>query len=183
MNQQIKDIALRLRGLRDVLDLEIGEIAEVCGLTAEQYELYESGSTDIPVGMLYTISKHYKIEMSALMFGQEAHMSSYFLTRKGTGAAVKRREAYNYQSLAAGFASRKDNPFLVQVMPSNNDIATFNAHEGHEFSMVLEGRMLIIIDGKELILEEGDSIYFDSERPHLLRALDEKILTILTIII
>ncbi len=183
MNEHIKDIALRLKGLRDALDLERSEVAEVCGVTAEQIELYESGTTDIPVGMLYSISKHYNIEMSTLMFGQEPHMSSYFLTRKGTGAAVNRREAYKYQSLAAGFASRKANPFLVQVMPSNNDIASSNSHEGQEFSMVLEGRMLIIIDGKELVLEEGDSIYFDSERPHMLKALDDKTLTLLTIII
>ncbi|MFR9495037.1 MAG: cupin domain-containing protein [Rikenellaceae bacterium] len=183
MNQHIKEIAQRLIGLRDVLDLEIAEVAEVCGVTAEQYELYESGSTDIPVGILYNISKRYGVEMSALLFGQEPHMESYFLTRKGTGAAVKRSKAYKYQSLAAGFARRKANPFLVKVLPNDCDKATPNSHEGQEFNMVLEGKMLLTIDGKELILEEGDSIYFDSTRAHHLKALDNRTLKLLVVII
>ncbi|MFI3263937.1 MAG: XRE family transcriptional regulator [Rikenellaceae bacterium] len=183
MNEHIKDIALRLRGLRDVLDLKISEVAEICCVTTEQYELYESGTTDIPVGMLYCISKRYNIEMSALLFGEEPHMCSYFLTRKGTGAAVQRRKAYEYQSLAAGFVKRKADPFLVTVEPSKAEAATFNSHEGQEFSLVLEGKMLINVDGKELTLEEGDSIYFDSTRPHLIKALDDKKMKMLTIII
>ncbi len=183
MNEHIKEIALRLRGLRDVLDLETSEVAQACGMSVEQYELYESGEIDIPVGVLYSISKRYNIEMSTLMFGEEPHMGSYFITRKGAGATVKRRKAYKYQSLAAGFANRRANPFLVKVAPNDSDIATFNSHEGQEFSMVLDGRLLINIDGKELILEEGDSIYFDSTRPHLLKALDDKNLKLITVII
>lgn len=183
MNENIREIAQRLVGLRDVLDLETTEVAQVCGITCEQYELYESGTVDIPVGMLYSISKNYGIEMSALMFGQEPHMESYFLTRKGTGAAVKRSKAYKYQSLAAGFANRTASPFMVKVRPNDSDQVSQNAHEGQEFSMLLEGRMLFKIDDKELILEEGDSIYFDSSRPHGFKALDGKTIKFLTIII
>lgn len=183
MNKHIKEIALRLKGLRDVLDVGEAEMAEVCGVSVEQYNLYESGEIDIPVGVLYSISKHYKVEMSALLFGEEPHMSSYFLTRKGPGAAVRRSKAYKYQSLAAGFARRKANPFLVKVVPSDSDTVHLNSHEGQEFNMVLEGKMMLTIDGKELILEEGDSIYFDSMRPHGMKALDGKNLKILAIII
>ncbi len=183
MNEHIKEIAMRLEGLRDVLEISTEEMAQSCGITREQYETYESGEVDIPVGVLYSVSKHYGVEMSALMFGQEAHMASYFLTRKGTGAAVKRTKAYKYQSLAAGFADRKANPFLVKIAPSDNDHMTLNSHEGEEFNMVLEGRMKLVIDGKELILEEGDSVYFDSTRPHGMQALDGKKIKMLAIII
>ncbi len=183
MNEHIKEIALRLSGLRDVLDLEIAEVAQVCGVSQEQYELYESGTVDIPVGMLYSISKRYNVEMSALLFGEEPHMDSYFLTRKGTGAAVKRSKAYKYRSLAAGFAQRKADPFLVKVAPNDDESIHLNSHEGQEFNMVLEGRMSMVVDGKELILEEGDSIYFDSTRPHGFKALDGKTIKLLAIII
>jgi quercetin dioxygenase-like cupin family protein len=40
--------------------------------------------------------------------------------------------------------------------------------------MVLEGDLLLIIDGKELILHEGDSIYFDSGKPHAMKALNNR---------
>ncbi|MFI3286202.1 MAG: XRE family transcriptional regulator [Rikenellaceae bacterium] len=182
MNEHIKEIALRLRGLRDVLDLEVPEVAQICGVSTEQYEIYESGTVDIPVGLLYSISKHYSVEMSALLFGEEPHMDSYFLTRKDTGATVQRHKAYKYQSLAAGFAKRNANPFMVKVAPNEGDI-TLNTHEGQEFTMVIEGRMLAVIDGKELILEEGDSLFFDSLHPHGFKALDGKSLKFLSVII
>lgn len=183
MNEHIREIAQRLVGLRDVLEIEAAEVAKVCNVTEEEYERYESGQVDIPVGMLYNISKHYGVEINALLFGEEPHMSSYFLTRKGTGAAVKRSKAYKYQSLAAGFAQRKSNPFLVKISPNDSDTITLNSHEGQEFNFVLEGRMMIQINGKQLIMEEGDSIYFDSTAPHGFKALDGKTIKLLVVII
>ncbi len=183
MNEHIAEIAMRLRGLRDVLEIEASEVAAVCSVSCEQYEAYEAGESDIPVGLLYTISKHYGVEMSALMFGAEAHMDSYFLTRKGAGASVDRTAAYKYQSLAAGFARRAANPFLVRIEPNDSPAPTLNSHEGEEFNMVLSGRMLLMIDGKELTLEAGDSIYFDSTRPHAMKALDGEAIEMLAVII
>lgn len=48
--------------------------------------------------------------------------------------------------------------------------------------MVLSGRMLLSINGKELILNQGDSIYFNSKLPHGMKALDGKALKFLAVI-
>ena len=40
------------------------------------------------------------------------------------------------------------------------------AHSGQEFNLVLEGSVAVVFDGKELILNEGDSIYFNPTHPH-----------------
>ncbi len=183
MNDQIMQIAQRLIGLRDVLELEVTDVAATCGISAKEYESYETGEVDIPVSTLHRISQMYKIELSALMFGDEPHMQSYFLTRKGKGAAVERSKAYKYQSLAAGFAHRKADPFLVKVAPSDSDEVHLNSHHGQEFNMVIEGRMRLVIGEKELVLEEGDSIYFDASRLHGMKALDGKTLKFLAMII
>ena len=58
----------------------------------------------------------------------------------------------------------------------------YNAHSGQEFNLVLEGRMLIHIDGKEVTLNQGDSIYFNSKLPHGMKALDGKTVRFLAII-
>ncbi|MEG1587136.1 MAG: cupin domain-containing protein [Bacteroidales bacterium] len=183
MNQQIKQIAERLKGLREVLDIEVEEIASVCGLTAEQYLQIESGENDIPVSILHQISQHYSMELSTLMFGNEAHMSSYYLTRAGNGPTVERRSAYKYQSLASGFKGGVVTPFLVTVEPDENKELTLNQHNGQEFNMVLKGTMLLHINGKELILNAGDSIYFNSSLPHGMKALEGKQVQFLAVII
>jgi DNA-binding protein len=53
---------------------------------------------------------------------------------------------------------------------------------GQEFDMVWEGRLELTIGGKKLILEPGDSIYFDANQPHGMRALDGKAVRFLAII-
>ena len=63
------------------------------------------------------IARKYGIALDVLMFGEEPKMSSYFLTRCGSGVSVERTKAYKYQSLASGFRGRKADPFIVTVEP------------------------------------------------------------------
>ena len=179
---EIKQIAERLKGLRDALELSEKEMASVCGISEEEYAAYESGEKDIPVSALHCIANKYGVELTSLLFGEEARMNAYFLTRKGQGMSVERTKAYKYQSLAGGFKNRKADPFIVSVEPNDKPISQ-NSHSGQEFNMVLEGRLLLNMNGKELTLEEGDSIYFDSNLPHGMKALDGKTVKFLAIII
>ncbi len=182
MDEAIKQIAERLRGLRDVLELTTEEVARDCGIKQNEYEQAETGNYDISVSMLQKIARHYHIALDALMFGEEPKMSTYFLTRAGKGISVERTKAYKYQSLAAGFKDRKADPFIVTVEPNDNPIH-YNTHEGQEFNLIIQGRMLISVGGKELILNEGDSLYFNSALPHGMKALDGKTVKFLAIIL
>lgn len=182
MNEQIKQIAERLRGLRDALDIPVATMAEAAMVDESEYIRYESGEKDIPVSLLHNISTHFNIEMTALLFGEEPRMRTYFLTRKGQGVAIERTKAYKYQSLAAGFAGRNADPFIVTVEPSDKPIH-LNTHAGQEFNYVLDGKMLLDINGKELILEEGDSLYFNAELPHGMKALDNRTVRFLAVIL
>ncbi len=49
-----------------------------------------------------------------------------------------------------------------------------NAHAGQEFDFVLDGMLQFVLGGKEIILYEGDSVYFNSEIPHGFKALGDK---------
>ncbi|WP_321438559.1 XRE family transcriptional regulator [uncultured Bacteroides sp.] len=184
MDEQIKQIAERLRGLRDVLELTVEDVARDCELSLEEYVQAESGESDISVSMLQKVARKYGVALDALMFGEEPKMSTYFLTRAGMGTSIERTKAYKYQSLAAGFKDRKADPFIVTVEPKDEECPiTFNAHAGQEFNLICSGRMLLNINGKELILNEGDSIYFDSKQPHGMKALDGKSVRFLAMII
>lgn len=182
MTEQIKQIAERLRGLREVLELTTQEVADACQLSEEEYRDIEAGLKDISVSTLQKISRRYGISLDVLMFGEEPRMSSYFLTRAGTGVSVERRKAYKYEALASGFRGRIADPFIVTVEPKPEAAVEFNTHQGQEFNLVIEGRMLLNINGKELTLEPGDSLYFNSALPHGMLALDNKPVKFLAII-
>lgn len=173
MNKQIREIAQRLRGMRDLLNVAAEEVAAVCHVSTDEYLGYESGEKDIPIGALQNISKQYNIEFTALLFGEEPTMKTFYLTRAGQGTAMERTRAYKYMALAAGFVGRKAEPFIVTVEPKpDNTPIHLNNHNGQEFNYVLEGSMLLKIDNHELTLHQGDSLYFDATRPHGMKALN-----------
>ena len=80
MEEAIKQIGERLKGLRDVLDIPAEEVAELCGFTVDNYLKMESGEGELSVSSLQKISKRYGIALDVLLFGEEPRMSTYFLT-------------------------------------------------------------------------------------------------------
>lgn len=111
-------------------------------------------------------------------------MSAYYVTRRGKGVKVERREAYSYQDLASGFRQRDMVPFLVTISPDykRNDPHVQISHEGQEFNYVLEGELEIKLGEKIMALHPGDSIMFSSTVPHSLRAVGETDVKMLTVI-
>ena len=184
MEDAIKQIGQRLKGLREVLDIPAEEVAQLCEIPLEHYMKIEAGEADPSVYRLSRISKRYGIALDVLLFGEEPRMSTYFLTRKGQGLSVERRKAYKYQSLASGFRGRTADPFIVMVEPKPDDVQLDkNSHQGQEFHLVIEGSLEETIGKKVLVLNEGDSIYFDASQPHCMRALGGKAVKFLAVIL
>jgi len=175
MTEEIRAIGERIRGLRDACGISSATLAAECGLSEKDLESYEKGLADIPVGTLHTIAKRFNVELNTLLTGEEPHLHGYCLTRRDSGVTVNRRLDYQYKSLAYTFADRKAEPFLVTVEPKGSgEPIHLNTHLGQEFDYVIEGALVISLNGKEFTLEAGDSLYFDSGIPHGMKALNGK---------
>ncbi|MCC8037548.1 MAG: XRE family transcriptional regulator [Bacteroidales bacterium] len=183
MDDHLQQVASRLRGLRDALELSIDDVAKAANVEPSTVEEYESGSRDIPVSFLHRLASAYGVELTALLFGEEPKMASYFVTRAGKGIKAERTKVYSYQDIAAGFAHRKLAPFIVTVEPKKGQgDVHLNTHQGHEFNYVLEGEMEITVGSKKLKLAPGDSIMFDASRPHGMLTLGDSPVKFLAII-
>lgn len=180
--ENIQQVASRLVGLRDALELTPEQVAEACGIEVETYRNYESGDFDIPISFIQNLASIYGVQVPELLFGTSPRMSSYYVTRAGKGPRVERSKAYSYESLAEGFTDRIMHPFLVTLEPNDNAIAKPNTHSGHEFNYVLSGREELHIGGKTLVLNPGDSVTFNAQLPHYMQALDGKPLVFLSLI-
>lgn len=184
MNEELKQIGLRLKGLRDAMDLSKKEFAASCDIPLEDYIKYEAGEKDFSISMLKNIATKYNVDITTLMFDEEPRMSCYALTRREKGLEIKRVEDYQYQALASGFTNRKADVFVVTVQPKSDDTPIhLSSHPGQEFNLVFKGRLLIRINGKDLILEKGDSLYFDPSLPHGMKALDGKPVKFLAVVV
>ncbi len=60
MNENIKLIAERIAGLRDIMEITPDEMAETLNISLEEYEEYERGEKDFSFSFLYTVAdRHY----------------------------------------------------------------------------------------------------------------------------
>lgn len=175
MSDRIGELAARVREMRMISKLTPESLAADLGISPAALQEYESGRSDIPISFLYSFAARFGLEMSALLTGEEPRLHLYTLVRKGRGVSVDRRKDYRYSSLAHNFVGKRAEPFLVTADPwPENRPSPVNSHAGQEFNYVLSGRLEVTVDGHALVLEEGDSLYFDSSAPHGMRALDNR---------
>ncbi len=181
--EQYKEIAPRLIGLREGIGWTVKEMADLLSLPEEKVASYETGTVEIPVGYMLDVSRLCRVDLTTLISGREPHLKSYSLVRKDEGFSVDRREDYDYKSLGYKFAGRQMEPFLITVPSKSGEEMVETAHRGQEFIYVLEGRLEVRLKGEPLIVEVGDSLYFNSETPHALRGLDGKEVKFLDVIL
>jgi quercetin dioxygenase-like cupin family protein len=184
MSEKIKQIAKRIKELRKISGLSVEAVTGSLKITPELYRKYENGLVDIPVSFLYEISRKFNVELTVLLTGDEPRLHTYCLVKKGTGPEADRRKDYKYRDLAYNFIQKKAEVFLVNVEPKPKGFqAHFNSHPGQEFNYVLEGAMKVILDGHEIILEKGDSLFFNSGLKHAMVSLKSKPAKFLAIIL
>jgi len=167
MNQQVAEIAARIRELRDTVGYSPKEMAEACRVSETQYLSYETGGEDIPIGFLIEMANRFQIDSTVLLTGEEPKLHAFCLTRAGQGVRVERNANYSYRSLAYNFIGKESDPLYVVVSPEPEGAPiSVNAHPGQEFDYILSGTMRMKIGDKEILMQPGDSIYFDSSAPH-----------------
>ncbi len=184
MPEKIEQVAARIRDLRKIQGLEVEALARELKLAPDEYRRFESGAADIPVSVLYQLAQRFGVELSDLLTGEEPRLHTYTVTRSGRGVSVDRRREYKYQSLAHNFVRKRAEPFLVTVEPRPDDEPEHvNSHPGQEFNYVLEGKLRVVLDRHEVVLEAGDSLFFDSSVPHGMRALEGRTARFLAVIL
>ncbi len=173
MDTQLKDVAARIRELRNIAGLTEAEMAAKTEISEEQYKILEQGETDFGFTFIYKCAHVFGVEIKDLLEGSSPSLSMCTVTRKGEGLPFARKSGFFYYDLAPSFRDKLAEPFLVTI-PFKGDEMHFERHEGQEIDIVLKGRMCIQVGNRVEVLEEGDTIYYNSGTPHAIRALDGK---------
>ena len=66
-------------------------------------------------------------------------------------------------------------PFLVEFDPNLTSQPHPVQHAGEEFLYLLEGQIELSHGAETYILDTGDSVYWDSNQPHSLKALGDQV--------
>ena len=178
--EQINEIAARIRELREVCDYSQEILAEELGIPVEQYAGYEQNG-DFPISVIYEIANKFKVDFNELIIGEPSRIDTYQVVRRGKGRSISRFPGSRFKDLAFRYADKIMQPLLVTLEPSDEP-AKLVSHAGQEFNLVLQGSIAVVFEDQEIILNEGDSIYFNPTYLHGQRCVGDKKARFLTMI-
>lgn len=173
-----KIIGEKIKNLREMKNLSLEEIAERSGMSMTQISRIEENQEFPSLAPLIKIARVLGVRLGTFLDDQEE-----------LGPVICRKESINeedginfsnnakaihknmsYFALSQDKSGRHMEPFLIDIQPSKEADFVFSTHEGEEFIYVLHGLIEINYGKETYILEEGDSIYYDSIVSHHVHA-------------
>jgi len=176
---EVKKLKLgeKIRDLRLKRGNTLRQVAEMTGLSVPLLSQVENSAVSPPVATLLKISKALQVSIGYFFREEESKERAVVVRkheRKKTFRPIHSRQSdggYTYEALAYTKNSKHMEPFLVEFEPKKREAVSFLSHQGEEFIFLFRGRLAFYYDQQEIILDPGDSLYFESEFPHGFRAL------------
>ena len=169
VNTQLMEVAFRIREMRGICGFSEVEMAQKTDLTLDQYRDYEAARTDLPFTFIHKCSLAFGIGLTDLLEGHSAHLSSYTVTRKGQGQQTAKEPGIEISNLAPFFRNRLAEPYYVTYdydEAQQHRPIHLTTHAGQEFDIILSGQLRVQVGEHTEILNEGDSILYNSSTPH-----------------
>ena len=183
---QLSEVAARIKGTREIMGWSTARMAKKTEVDEVQYRAYESGEADLPFTFIHKCALAFGIEITELLEGQGAHLSSYTVTRAGNGKETAKEDGITIKNLAHEFKHKIAEPYWVKYEYSRelqDKPIHLTKHSGQEFDIIIKGSLKVQVGKNTEVLHEGDSIYYNSSTPHGMIAVDGKDCTFLAVVL
>ncbi len=172
---KIKEMAARIKELREIENLTTAQMAEKTGISESEYIECENGNKDLNFAFIYRCAQTLNVDVTSLIEGHTPKLVNYVYTKAGKGQRIEKAHGMTYYNLASAFKNRIAEPLFVRSTYSEekqNKEIEVTTHAGQELDIVIEGKLKVQVGEHFEILEPGDSIYYDSSTPHGMIAVD-----------
>lgn len=169
MDYNLKEVAQRIKELREAKGYTPAELAKLTDVSLEDYLVLEQGETDFSFTFIYKCAKACNVEVIDILEGTSSTLTSYAVTRKGEGAKIVRKKGFVYNNLAPKFKNKLAEPFLVEapfLVEEQTAPIKLSSHKGQEIDIIVSGTLKVQVGSHIEVLNEGDSIFYDSATPH-----------------
>jgi len=166
---KIREMAQRIKTLREIIGLSQQEMATKTGVSLEEYSSCEAGESDLNFAFLYKCAIALNVDVTDIIEGTSPRLAGYTVTRAGEGQEIQKAHGMTYYNLAPTFKNRIAEPLYVVFHydeNAQNKEIELTTHEGQECDIVVKGALKVQVGDHVEILHEGDSIYYDSSMPH-----------------
>ncbi|MDP2681424.1 MAG: helix-turn-helix domain-containing protein [Deltaproteobacteria bacterium] len=175
-------IGAKLKALRESQKLSLRDLADKTGLSASFLSQLELGQVSPSIASLENIAKALNVYIT--YFFDDTQKTDSVVIRKN-----ERRKIYSkgsmaiIQPLAHEISKKKIEPFMLALEAGGEaGEHPYSSRHGEEFGIVIQGRIGFTLEQNEYVLEEGDSVYFNSFKPHNWKNISRKKAKIILVI-
>lgn len=181
-------LGAKIKELRLVRRLTLQDVARETGFSTALISQIENNNVSPPIATLSKISKVLDVKIG-YFFEEEDSKRSFEVVRSNERKVINRvvsrsgvKHGYTYEALSFQKKSKKMEPFVLTISAETEDASNLYSHEGEEFLIVLKGKAELIYGKERIVLNEGDSVYFDSSIKHRLLSYQKKVAKVLAVI-
>lgn len=171
------DLGRKLRQLRLRKKIGLVDLGKHTGLSASMLSQLENGKLVPTLPTLARIAMVFDVGLDHF-FSDRKKSALFNVVRAGERMRFPERAdapspAWHFECLAFSSQEKSMQAYLAIFEPRPPQKVVEHVHEGAEFLFVLEGEMAIRYADEEVVLHQGDSVYFDGSQPHGYRSLGE----------
>jgi transcriptional regulator with XRE-family HTH domain len=172
-------VGARLREARTLRRLSLRSLAQSLGVSASLISQVETGKTQPSVSTLYAMANHLGLSLDELLGGAPSGPRAATqpdrtapavpnVQRASDNAVLEMENGVRWEHLASQPGGPADS-ILVTYQPggSSSVEGKLMRHSGIEYAYILEGSLTLQLEFETHVLGPGDSLQFDSIRPHL----------------
>ena len=165
-------VGQHVKEFREKTGLTLQQFAEKVGISSALLTQMENRMVSPSIWTSIPIANAFGTTVSSFIGGKPE--AEYSVVRKEDHSTVSRvglkdgggKTPYIYESLGAGKAGRKMEPFFLKLQPMSEPPTARSVHAGEEFLYVLSGEVEAFLGNRTELLKAGDSIYYNSTTPH-----------------
>ena len=174
LDVKIREMAARIRELREIMSLTVAEMAKKTNVSEEEYIACENGERDLNFAFIYRCAIAFNVDVTDIIEGTSPKLAAYTVTRSGEGQRIEKAHGMTYYNLASAFRNRIAEPLFVRAEYRADREIEVTTHDGQECDVVIEGALKVQVGDHTVTLYAGDSIYYDSSTPHGMIAAEGK---------
>lgn len=176
------DVGARLKSVRKANGLSQREVAEKSGITNGMISLIESNKSSPSITSLKKILAVFDMALSDF-FDIDTDKAGQFVFRADELVEINPQklfasaDAASLEALSLKRVGKSEGGSLLLLYevyePGADTGPEVYSHDGEEGGFVIEGQLLLEVDGKTEVLRKGDAYLFDSTKPHRFRNVEK----------
>ena len=89
LDAKIKEMAARIRELREIEQLTVREMAKKTGVSEAEYLACEKGESDLNFAFIYRCAQAFNVDVTDIIEGTSPRLAAYTVTRSGEGQRIE----------------------------------------------------------------------------------------------